>query len=378
MSAGGPLGSVRVIEVASIGPGPFAAMLLADMGADVLRIDRPDASDRQPPPELDVLNRGRRSVIIDLKRPEGAETLLRLVERADVLMEGFRPGVAERLGIGPAECAARNRALVYGRVTGWGQDGPYAPMAGHDIDYIALSGVLDAIGRPGAPPTPPLNLIGDYAGGTLFAFGIACAVLEARRSGAGQVIDCAMLDAAALLSAHFHALRASGAWRGERGTNLLDSGAPFYDVYETADRRFMAVGPLEDKFYEELIRLLDLRELPPRTDRANWGEIRRRIAVAFARRTRAEWAALFDGTDACVVPVLSFEEAAVHPHNAARGTFVDAGGIVQPAPAPRLSRSPAAIRRGPPRPGQHTDEALRDWGFAATDVTALRRAGAVR
>jgi len=376
--ASGPLATLRVLEIASRGPGPFAAMLLADMGADVLRIDRPDPVNSEPPPEFDVLNRGRRSAMIDLKKSAGVATLLRLVERADVLMEGFRPGVAERLGFGPDVCAGRNPRLVFGRVTGWGQDGPYAAMAGHDIDYIALTGVLSAIGGTGSAPVPPLNLVGDYAGGAIFAFGLLCAVLEARDSGRGQIVDTAMVDTTSLLAAHVHALIAAGRWRSERGTNLLDGGAPFYSVYETVDGRFMAVGALEEKFYDELVRRLGLRDLPPRGDRANWPALRQRFATAFGARTQREWTAIFDGSDACVAPILSFDEAAAHPHNVARGTFTEFASVRQPAPAPRLSRTPTRVRSAPPLPGQHTSEVLADWGYAPGEIDDLRRAGAIR
>ena len=374
----GPLAGVTVVEIASIGPGPFAAMLLADMGADVIRVDRPEPLDRQPPPHLDLLNRGRRSIVVDLKHPDGPSTVLRLVESADVLIEGYRPGVAERLGIGPDECLGRNRRLVYARMTGWGQEGPYAEMAGHDIDYIAMAGVLGAIGRRGGPPAIPLNLIGDFGGGTLMAFGIVCAVLESRASGSGQVVDTAMVDAAALLSTAVHALRAAGAWSDERGTNLLDSGRPWYDVYETADGGYVAVGALERKFYDDLVTRLGLTGLPSRDDPASWDEIRRRFRDAFAARTRDEWEKTFNATDACVVPVLSLSEAAVHPLNAARRVFVNDHDLVQPAPSPRLSRTPGAIRGAPPHAGEHTEAVLRDRGFVEAEIRALLRAGAVR
>jgi alpha-methylacyl-CoA racemase len=374
----GPLAGLRVLEIASIGPGPLATMLLADMGADVVRVDRPVSLDRRPPPEHDLLNRGRRSVVIDLKHPDGPPTLLLLVEQADALVEGLRPGVAERLGIGPHACLTRNRRLIYARITGWGQTGPYAQMAGHDINYVALAGVLHAIGRRGAPPTPALNLVGDYGGGTLLAFGVLCGILEARQSGRGQVIDAAMVDAAAVLATHHYALHAIGEWSDERGTNRLDSGYPAYDVYATADGKYVAVGALEPAFYHELVQRLGLRDLPSGDYRANWDEIRQRFAEAFAGRTRDEWAACFEGSDVCVTPVLSFDEAPAHPHNAARATFVDVNGACQPAPAPRFSRTPGRIGARPPAPGQHTRAALQDWGIAAEEVRRLAASGAIR
>ena len=382
----GPLAGVRVVEVAAIGPGPFAAMLLADMGAEVVRVDRPAGTgpfglggaggDRS---RLDPVLRGRRSVAVDLKHAEGPEVVLRLVERADALVEGFRPGVTERLGIGPEACLARNPRLVYGRMTGWGQDGPLAAAPGHDIDYVALSGALHAIGRAGGPPAVPLNLVGDYGGGALFLVaGVLAALLEAGRSGRGQVVDAAMVDGAAALTTAFHGLLARGWWTEERGANLLDGGAPFYDVYETADGRHLAVGPLEPQFYAELLRLVGLDEDPSaQMDRSRWPATRERLAATFRTRTRDEWCRLLEGTDACVAPVLSMREAPGHPHNAARGTFTEVAGVVQPAPAPRFSRTPSAVARPPAHPGEHTDEALADWGFGADELARLRRAGVV-
>ncbi len=377
----GPLAGIKVVEIASIGPGPFAAMLLADLGAEVLRIDR--AGGGVAPinlaPQHDLLNRGRRSVAVDLKHPDGAGVVLRLVERADALVEGFRPGVAERLGIGPAACRDRNPHLVYGRMTGWGQSGPLAHTAGHDIDYIAVAGALHPIG-PAAAPVPPLNLIGDFGGGAMFlALGIVAALVERQRSGEGQVVDAAMVDGAAVLTTMFHGLRAAGGWTDDRAANLLDGGAPFYGVYETADGGHVAVGALEPQFFAELLEGLgiDPADVPAQYDRDGWPQLRAALATAFRERTRAEWATLFADTDACVAPVLSLGEAPGHPHNAARETFLDLDGIVQPAPAPRFERTPAGQPGPPPRPGEHAATALGDWGFSAAEVAALRSSGAL-
>jgi alpha-methylacyl-CoA racemase len=378
----GPLAGLAVVEVAGIGPGPFAAMMLADMGAEVLRVDRASSVPATPSESVsrDLLARGRRSVGVDLKHPEGVATVLRLVERADGLIEGFRPGVAERLGIGPEPCLARNPRLAYGRMTGWGQDGPLAGAAGHDIDYIALAGVLGAIGRAGQPPVPPLNLVGDFGGGgMLLAFGMVCAFFEAARSGRGQVVDAAMVDGAALLTTMIHGLRAMGLWKEERGTNLLDTGAHFYEVYETADGGHVAVGAIEPQFYAELLRLsgLEGEDLAPQMDRSSWPQMKERLARVFRSRTRDEWCQIMEGGDACFAPVLSMAEAPDHPHNRGRGTFVEVGGVVQPGPAPRFSRTPGEVAGPPARPGQHTDEALEDWGFSAAERSRLRRVGAV-
>ncbi|MEJ5255761.1 MAG: CaiB/BaiF CoA-transferase family protein [Acidimicrobiales bacterium] len=379
----GPLSGVRVIELAGIGPGPFCAMMLADMGADVLRIDRAQNAMGGDPanPPADVLNRGRRSVALDLKHPEGVETLLTLVESADALIEGFRPGVCERLGFGPEVCLARNPRLVFGRMTGWGQDGPYAQMAGHDINYIALAGALEPIGRQGDRPVPPLNLVGDFGGGgMLLAFGVVCALLEAQRSGEGQVVDAAMVDGAAVLMTMFHAFRAMGIWNDERGTNLLDTGAYFYEVYETADGKYVSIGSLEPQFYNTLLDKLGLADdptLPRQHDRSQWPAMKERFAEIFRTKTRDEWCELLEGTDACFAPVLSMAEAPHHPHNVHRGTFVTNHGVVQPAPAPRFSRTTPEIQRPPAFPGQHTDEALTDWGFTPERVAELRAAGAI-
>jgi alpha-methylacyl-CoA racemase len=376
----GPLDGVKVVEVASIGPGPFTAMLFADMGAEVVRVDRIPTAGDGPDPALDVLNRGRRSVAVDLKHPDGVATVLRLVGQADVLLEGFRPGVMERLGLGPDPCLAANPALVYGRMTGWGQDGPFAQVPGHDINFIAVAGVLAGVARPGERPVPPLNLVGDFGGGGLLqAFGVVCALLEARRSGRGQVVDTAMVDGAALLLAMVCALRARGDWAGEPGTNLLDGGAPFYDAYETADGRHVAVGAIEPRFYDALVRGLglDSADLPPQLDRRSWPATKERFAAVFRTRTRAEWCERLEGTDACLSPVLGLDEAPDHPQVRSRGTFVADGGVLQPGPAPRLAATPAAVAGPPPRPGQHTDEVLAAWRHSPAEVARLRRAGAV-
>jgi len=374
----GPLQGTKVIEMAGIGPGPFAAMMLADMGADVLRVDRPHA--RVLNPHQDVLNRGRRSVAVDLKHPDGVQTVLRLVEQADALLEGFRPGVMERLGLGPDECLAHNPRLVYGRMTGWGQDGPLANAAGHDINYIAIAGVLNNFVRNGQAPTPPLNLVGDFGGGgLLLAFGMVCGLLEAARSGQGQVVDAAMVDGSAILTTMIYAFLAMGIWQDAPGTNMLDTGAHFYEVYETADGKYLAVGAIEHQFYAELLQRtgLENEDMPYQMDRAHWPAMKERFAALFKTKTRDEWQQLLEGTDACVVPVLSLSEAHEHPHNRARQTFVQRDGVLQPAPAPRFSRTGADIAGPPPSPGEHTDAALADWGFSPEELAKLRETGAV-
>jgi alpha-methylacyl-CoA racemase len=378
----GPLAGVRIIELAGIGPCPFAAMVLADMGADVIRVERASAVSRPLPTgsSWDLMNRGKRSIGVDLKDPAGIELILSLAERADALVEGFRPGVAERLGVGPAECAKRNERLVYGRMTGWGQDGPLAPRAGHDIDYIALAGALAPIGRAGERPLPPLNLIGDFGGGgMLLAFGVVCALLEARNSGAGQVVDAAMVDGAALLTTFIWGLRGLGLWRDERGTNLLDTGAPFYEIYETADGGHVALGALEPQFYAALLEVMgiDPASLPPQMERESWPATKERFAAVIKTRTRDEWVALAEGTDSCLAPVLLMSEVAADPHNAARRTFVEIDGALQPGPAPRFDRTPASLPAPPPWPGQGGDEALVDWGIDEDEVTRLRSSGAL-
>jgi alpha-methylacyl-CoA racemase len=370
MTGTGPLAGVKVVELAGLGPAPFAAMMLAQLGADVVVVDRPGGgSTLVGEPTQNLLNRGKRSVALDLKSPEDAETLLRLAGRAEVLIEGFRPGVCERLGLGPEECWKRNPALVYGRMTGWGQDGPLAARAGHDISYLALTGVLHAIGNSGGRPQIPLNLVGDFGGGALYlVVGVLAALREAEHTGRGQVVDAAIVDGAAHLATMFFGMLGSGLWEDRRGANMLDSGAPFYDTYETADGRHMAVGAIEPQFFAEFVRLLGLaveREAPAQWDRASWPGLRQRIGEAFARRTRDEWTGVFEGADACVSPVLSLTEAPHHPHLAERGTFVAPEGVPQPAPAPRLSVSPVTLGEPPAQPGRHTDEVLRAWGVSA-------------
>ena len=376
----GPLAGIRLIEIAGIGPGPMAAMLLGDMGADVIRIDRlhPSGPERFADPRHAVHGRSRRSIAVDLRKPGAAELVLRLAAGADGLMEPFRPGVAERLGIGPEPCAARNPKLVYGRMTGWGQDGPLAKAAGHDITYIALTGLLHAIG-PREAPVPPLNLVGDYGGGAmLLAFGMVCGLLEAARSGRGQVVDAAMVDGAALLfGAAFGAFQA-GTWRDERAANMLDGGAHFYNTYETSDGKFVAVGAIEPQFYRLLLEQAGLtaEDLPDQMDRTAWPALRARLAALFRTRTRDAWCALMEGTDSCVAPVLSIAEAATHPHAVARGAYVDMDGVPQPAPAPRFSRTPGAARMAPHR-GEHTDTVLAEAGFTPGDLAALRADGVI-
>ncbi|MEU3250589.1 CaiB/BaiF CoA-transferase family protein [Streptomyces sp. NPDC006997] len=359
----GPLSGVRVLELAGIGPGPFAAMLLADLGADVVRVDRPGGPGLGIDPAQDLTNRGKRSVVVDLKDPDGPARVRDLAERADILVEGYRPGVAERLGVGPGDCHARNPALVYGRMTGWGQRGPLAQRAGHDIGYVAVTGALGLIGDPDRPPPAPANLLGDYAGGSLYlVVGVLAALQHARATGTGQVVDAAIVDGTAHLTAMIHGMLAAGAWQDRRGANLLDGGCPFYGTYETADGRHIAVGALEQRFYDEFMTLLGLPDLAPaRQDPARWGELREAVAARFRTRTRDEWTAVFEGSDACVAPVLSLREAPRHPHLAARGTFTDHGGTPQPAPAPRFSATPTAVRGGPALPGADTAAVARDW-----------------
>ena len=378
----GALDGVRVIELAGIGPGPFCGMMLADMGADVVRIDRAASVRGGDPdhPPASVNGRGRRSIGVDLKSDAGRELVLRLVEGADVVFEGFRPGVAERLGIGPDDCLARNPALVYGRMTGWGQDGPYAASAGHDINYIALAGVLAHMGRHDTGPVPPLNLVGDMGGGGMYlAYGIVCALLSAQRTGVGQVVDAAMVDGAASLMAFFYGMLHTGFSTPNRGENMLDTGAHFYDVYECSDGEYISLGSIEPQFYAEMVEKLGLdpEDFADQHDRSRWPELKEKVAAVVATRTRDEWDVVLEGTDVCYAPVLAVSEAAEHPHNVARGTFVDIGGIVQPGPAPRLSATPGEVRRPPPHEGQHTDELLAEAGLGDDEVAALRESGAV-
>jgi alpha-methylacyl-CoA racemase len=372
----GPLSGIRVVELAGLGPAPYACMLLADLGADVLRVDRPVAGFGVP--AYDVTGRGRRSVAVDLKNPAAAEVVLRLVGSADVLVEGLRPGVAERLGVGPEACLERNPRLVYARMTGWGQHGPLAPRVGHDINYAAITGALGAIGEPGRKPVPPLNLVADFGGGSMFLLtGILAALLERGTSGRGQVVDAAMVDGVTSLLAMTYGFRAGGGWTDERGSNLLDGGAPFYDTYACADGGYIAIGALEPQFWALVVQTLGLQDLPEQYDREGWPELRRQLAEAFARRTRDEWAEMFEPLDACVSPVLSLVETPAHPHLAARGSVVEVDGVAQPAPAPRFSRTPGQIGAPASPAGADTREALQTWGFGADEVDGLEREGVV-
>jgi len=379
----GPLKGAKILEIAGIGPGPFAAMMLADMGAEVVRVDRAGSvrgGDPANPPK-DLLNRGRRSMGLDLKSPSGVETLLRMVESADGLIEGFRPGVMERLGVGPDVCLERNPRLVYGRMTGFGQEGPLAQAAGHDINYISISGALGAIGRRGEAPLPPLNLVGDFGGGGMFlAFGVACGLFECARSGKGQVIDAAMIDGSALLMTMIYGMRDIGMWRDELGSNLLDTGAHFYEVYETSDGKYISVGSIEPQFYNELLRLTGLDSEWTQAEQMSpkgWQEKKEKLTELFKTRTRDAWCEIMEGTDVCFAPVLSMAEAPSHHHNQERGTFVEAYGQIHPAPGPRFSRTPGEISRPSAFPGQHTDEVLGDWGFSADEISKLRDGKAI-
>ena len=380
----GPLSGITVVEMAGIGPGPFAGMMLADLGATVIRVDRLSGggglSAALSAGRADVVSRGRSSIAVDLKSAEGVELVLRLVDSADALIEGYRPGVMERLGLGPSTCLERNPRLVFGRMTGWGQDGPLARAAGHDINYIALSGVLGAVGRRGETPVPPLNLVGDYGGGgMLLAYGVVAALLSASRTGTGQVVDAAMVDGSALLMAQFYGMRALGRWTEERGSNLLDTGAPFYDVYESADGGFLSVGPLEPAFFAILLERLGILDIDVASqyDPRSWPVLRRRLAAEFASRTRVAAEELFADVDGCVFPVLSMSEAPLHPHNVARGTFVTRDDVVQPAPAPRFSETPTHLELPPPAVGEHTDAILAGLGLSDGEVRRLREAGVV-
>ncbi len=380
----GPLEGIKIVEMAGIGPAPFCAMLFADMGADVLRIDRARRGDepphRTPGSRFDVMGRGRRSVVVDLKKPGAVAAALELIGRADALIEGFRPGVMERLGLGPSTCLERQPRLVYGRMTGWGQDGPLAMAAGHDINYIAVTGALHAIGPRGAAPIPPLNYIGDFGGGAmLLAFGVVSALLESRRSGRGQVVDAAMTDGAALLSAMMYGMKAAGFLTNTRGENLLDGGAPFYGTYACADEKYVALGAIEPQFYAELLRRcgIDDPSFAAQLDRERWPALRQRLAEVFKTRTRAEWCSILEGTDACFAPVLDWDEAPRHPHNVARGTFMTVEGVPQPAPAPRFSRTPASPRAPASATGTDKHDVLRDWGVSDDAIRGLEAAGAL-
>ena len=376
----GPLSGIKVVEFAGLGPAPFCGMMLADMGAEVLRIDRQGGGADLLGQRHDVLARGRRSVALDLKKPQGVETALRLIAGAEVLLEGFRPGVMERLGLAPEICLERNPCLVYARMTGWGQDGPLAKAAGHDINYIALSGALSAIGTPASGPVPPLNLVGDFGGGgMLMAFGIACALVEAKRSGRGQVVDAAMADGAALLTAMIYSLKGNGLWPGGRGENLLDGGAAHYGTYQCADGKWVAIGPLEPQFHALFLEKcgIDDPDFADPADRSRWPRLRAKLEALFKSRPRAEWRTLLEGSDVCFAPVLDLDEAPAHPHNRARGSFFTRDGITQPAPAPRFDRTPAVPGGPPPKPGEHTEPALADWGFTAAEIAGLKLVGAI-
>jgi alpha-methylacyl-CoA racemase len=377
----GPLKGIKVIEMAGLGPAPFCAMLLADMGADVISIDRKSAGGKssRAAEKVNILRRGRRSIALDLKNPAAVAVAVKMIAGADILLEGFRPGVMERMGLGPEVCHAHNPALVYGRMTGWGQTGPLADAAGHDINYIALSGALHAIGFSGQP-LPPLNLVGDFGGGAmLLAFGVLCAALEARGSGKGQVVDTAMTDGAALLMSMIYGLKAAGTWNGVRGDNVLDGGAHFYGTYRCADDKWIAIGSIEPQFYALLLEKCSIADeaFHAQRDRTRWPDLKERLAAVFLTKTRDAWCALMEGTDVCFAPVLDLDEAPSHPHNRARGTFVDIDGVLQPAPAPRFSRSDTQIGSPPPAHGEHTDGILAELGMSADDIAGLRDAGAI-
>ena len=377
----GPLSGIRVVELAGIGPGPFCAMLLADLGAEVIRVDRSSQVDIgiDNGRKYSVLNRSRKSISVDLKNPDGIKTVLKLVENADALIEGFRPGVTERLGLGPDECMKRNPALVYGRMTGWGQEGPIAHAAGHDINYIALTGALHAIGGADKP-SPPLNIVGDFGGGGVFlAFGLCAALLESKNSGLGQVVDSAMTEGAATLMSSIYGMHASGRWSNKREDNFLDGGSYYYGVYETADNKFISIGSIEAKFHDVLLEITGLTDATTvdRNDQSTWEEKKQRMAQLVRLKTREEWDELMLGSDVCYAPVLDFEEAPKHPHNVARQSFVEVEGVMQPAPAPKFSRTPGRVQMPPPSPGQHTSEILSEWGFSASEIEILKNVGAV-
>lgn len=375
----GPLQGMKIVEMVGIGPGPFCSMMFADMGAEVIRIDRPGKGNPETA-RFDFLSRGRRSVAIDLKKSGASDTVLALIAQADVLIEGFRPGVMEKMGLGPEPCLARQPKLVYGRMTGWGQSGPLAKAAGHDINYIAISGALHAIGRPDEPPSPPLNYVGDFGGGAMMlAFGILAAVFESRNSGQGQVVDAAMTDGAALLSAMMYGMKAAGQWTNQRGANFLDGGAHYYDTYACADGKFVAVGAIEPQFYAELLRLCEIDDpaFQAQNDPERWPDLKDRLAAVLKTRTRDQWCEALEGSDACFAPVLDWDEAPAHPHNVARGAFVTVDGVLQPAPAPRFSRTPAPVPAGPSARGQDTDEVLDAWGIGPDQRQRLRAAGVI-
>jgi alpha-methylacyl-CoA racemase len=373
----GPLEGVKIIEITGIGPGPFCAMMLADMGAEIISVDRKGDPGMG---KMNVLARGRRSIAVDLKNTDGVELVLKLVEQADALQEGFRPGVMEKLGLGPDLCLKRNPRLVYGRMTGWGQDGPMAMAAGHDINYISLSGALHAIGNYGGKPVPPLNLVGDFGGGGMFlAFGIVCALFEAQKSGKGQVVDAAMVDGSASLMAIIFGMKSMGAWIDERGMNIVDSGAHFYDTYETSDGKYISIGSIEPQFYALLLKKAEIEdpEFQNQNDKSKWPVLKKKIAAIFKTRTRDQWCDIMRGTDVCFAPVLSMDEAVNDPHNVARKTFVEIDGVKQPMPAPRFSRTQPVIQGPPPVPGEHNESALMDWGFSAEEINSLKKSGAI-
>lgn len=377
----GPLKGAKMVEIGSIGPGPFCAMMLADMGAEIIRIDRKN----KPPISFlseknEIMNRGRKSIAIDIKKSEGVETVLQLIEKADALIEGFRPGVMERLGLGPDVCFKKNPKLIYGRMTGWGQTGPLAHAAGHDINYISLSGALHAIGRRGDKPLPPLNLVGDFGGGGMFlAFGIACALFEAQKSGQGQVVDAGMVDGSAVLMSHTYSFLAGGFWEDKCGVNILDTGAYFYETYETADNKWISIGSIEPKFYALLLQKAEINDsdFNEQMDQQKWPELKEKIAKVFKSKTRDEWCEIMEGTDVCFAPVLSMTEAKNHPHNVARKTFVEIDGVTQAAPAPRFSRTKAEIQSPPPKHGEHTESALSEWGISNDDIERLKGSGVI-
>lgn len=375
----GPLDGIKVVEMAGIGPGPMCAMLLADLGAEVIRVDRLTPAKLGLPrdPRGDLLTRSRKSIAIDLKQPQGVDTVLRLTDQADAIIEGFRPGVMERLGLGPDKCWQTNARLVYGRMTGWGQDGPLAYAAGHDINYISLVGALNAIGREGEPPIHPLNLVGDFGGGALYlAFGVLAGILEARNSNQGQVIDCAMTDGVASLMTMFYGMQAMGRFSDNRGTNAIDTGSHFYNVYATKDGGYVSIGSIEAKFYAELLDKLGLADagLPKQMEASGWPQLKQELSRVFLSKTRDEWCAIMEGSDVCFAPVLSLSESVEHPHNKARETFVKVDGVVQPGPAPRFSRTPGSVSSPPSIPGEHSHQVLTEWGFQDTEVKELERA----
>lgn len=374
----GPLQGIKIIEMGAIGPGPFAGMLLADMGAEVIVVERYAVSKEHRMPDCN--RRGKKSIALNLKQPEGVETLLQLIEQADVLFEGFRPGVMERLGLGPDLCLARNPKLIYGRMTGWGQEGPLAKAAGHDINYISLTGALFATGRADDKPVPPLNLVGDYGGGGMFlVMGILSALIERQQSGKGQVVDAAMTDGSAVLMSIFNSLHAMGMWTPKRGVNLLDSGAHFYDTYETKDGKYVSIGALEPQFYAQLIEKADLdpEVFSNQMNQQEWPKLKEELSRVFKEKTQAEWCAIMEGSDVCFAPVLDFIEAQQHPHNVARETYIEVDGLVQPAPAPRFSRTPSEVQFGPRAAGENTEEILETWGFSADQIQALREGKAL-